>query len=158
MVFTLLKFLILDKIGTKHVDPSTGLIYFKYDFGYEFGIILPGEGGKNVEIPVPQKTILQPPKRTRDIEMPVHHETTKKSNQTFQNNAPTPQFQPKKFIPHGRNVKWEPTSESEMSEYEDSCKKSKGARWEQSPYSPVSTSPSLPSTSPAFNNIGTHEC
>ena len=31
-------------IGTKHIDPDSGLIYFKYDFGYEFGIILPGEG------------------------------------------------------------------------------------------------------------------
>lgn len=33
-------------LGTKHIDPDTGLIYFKYDFGYEFGIILPGEGKK----------------------------------------------------------------------------------------------------------------
>jgi len=33
--------------GTKHIDPDTGLIYFKYDFGYEFGILLPGEGVKN---------------------------------------------------------------------------------------------------------------
>lgn len=80
--------------------------------------------------------------------MPVYHETTQKSTQNIK--TPTPQFQPKKFIPQGKNVKWEPTSESEMSEYEDAYKK----RWVQSPYSPVSTSPSLPSTSPAFNNIG----
>lgn len=32
--------------GTKCVDPNTGLIYFKYDFGYEFGILFPGEGHK----------------------------------------------------------------------------------------------------------------
>lgn len=36
----------LYKSGTKHIDPDTGLIYFKYDFGYEFGIIFPGEGKK----------------------------------------------------------------------------------------------------------------
>lgn len=34
--------------GTKCVDPNTGLIYFKYDFGYEFGILFPGEGHKFV--------------------------------------------------------------------------------------------------------------
>lgn len=33
-------------LGTKHIDPDTGLIYFKYDFGYEFGVILPGEAKK----------------------------------------------------------------------------------------------------------------
>lgn len=32
--------------GTKYIDPNSGLIYFKYDFGYEFGIIFPGEGRK----------------------------------------------------------------------------------------------------------------
>lgn len=136
--------------GTKHVDPDTGLIYFKYDFGYEFGIILPGEG-KSVEIPVPKKTIIEPPKRTFDIEMPVYHE---KSTQDTQN-APTPQFKPKKFVPSGKQPKWEPTSESEMSEYEGEAKKSgthlQGSRWEPSSCSPVSLSPSLPSTSPAFN-------
>lgn len=34
--------------GTKYIDPDSGLIYFKYDFGYEFGIIFPGEGRKFV--------------------------------------------------------------------------------------------------------------
>lgn len=134
------------------MDPSTGLIYFKYDFGYEFGIILPGEG-KGGEIPVPPKTIIQPPKRTRDIEMPVYHETT---NSASSNNAtPTPQFQPKKFVPQSKNVKWEPTSESEMSEYEEAFRKKKQGqqRLQTQTYSPVSTSPSLPSTSPAFNNV-----
>lgn len=119
------------------------MIYFKYDFGYEFGIILPGES-KQGGIPVPQKTIIEPPKRSSDIEMPVYHETTKKSR-TF--NQP----QQKKFIPVNKNVKWEPTSESEMSEYEGD-KRHTGSRWEPSSCSPVSLSPSLPSTSPAFNN------
>ena len=54
----------LSPLGTKHIDPDTGLIYFKYDFGYEFGVILPGEAKKvekkkkvngdvNGEIPIP---------------------------------------------------------------------------------------------------------
>lgn len=38
--------LIILKTGTKHIDPDTGLIYFKYDFGYEFGLVLPGEPQK----------------------------------------------------------------------------------------------------------------
>lgn len=83
--------------------------------------------------------------------MPVYHETTK-TNDTF-NNAPTPQFKPKKFT--SKAAKWEPTSESEMSEYETEAKKRnyiQGSRWEPSSCSPVSLSPSLPSTSPAFNN------
>ncbi|XP_066257895.1 uncharacterized protein [Euwallacea similis] len=130
--------------GTKHVDPDTGLIYFKYDFGYEFGIILPGES-KSGEIPVPKKTIIEPPKRTVDIDMPVYHETTQSGG------APTPQFRPKKFT-----NKWDPTSESEMSEYEGDSKRksglSQGSRWEPSSCSPYSMSPSLPSNSPAFNH------
>ncbi|CAH1976516.1 unnamed protein product [Acanthoscelides obtectus] len=112
--------------GTKHVDPDTGLIYFKYDFGYEFGIILPGEGKqKGGEINFPKKTVIEPPKRTRDIEMPVYHEKSPSQ-------APTPQFKPKKF------TKWEPTSESEMSEYEMD-RKHQGRKGAESP-------PSCPST------------
>lgn len=140
------------KSGTKHIDPDTGLIYFKYDFGYEFGVILPGEG-KSGEIPKPQKTVIQPPKRASDIEMPVYHETTqgKKSKQ---------QFRPKK-VPQTKNVKWEPTSESEMSEIEGDYRKRQAllqpdyssARWDQASASPASLSPSLPSMSPAFNNV-----
>ncbi|XP_039488858.1 uncharacterized protein LOC120450111 isoform X5 [Drosophila santomea] len=38
----------VSQYGTKCVDPNTGLIYFKYDFGYEFGILFPGEGHKFV--------------------------------------------------------------------------------------------------------------
>lgn len=28
--------------GSQQIDPDTGLIYFKYDFGYEFGVVVPG--------------------------------------------------------------------------------------------------------------------
>ncbi|KAJ8980936.1 hypothetical protein NQ317_000946 [Molorchus minor] len=138
--------------GTKHVDPDTGLIYFKYDFGYEFGIVLPGES-KQGEIPVPKKTVIEPPKRTVDIEMPVYHEKTQDTN-----HVQTPRFKPQKFTPSGgKPAKWEPTSESEMSEYEGEAKRRNnlmpGSRWEPSSCSPVSLSPSLPSTSPAFNNF-----
>lgn len=92
---------------------------------------------------MPKKTIIQPPQRSESIEMPVYHETSKPE-------AVTPQFQPKKFKAPNKNVKWEPTSESEMSECEtDRVKKQ---TWEQSSCSPISISPSLPSTSPAFNN------
>lgn len=135
-------------LGTKHIDPDTGLIYFKYDFGYEFGVILPGEG-KSIEIPQPKKTIIQPPKRSSDIELPVYHETTNKSKQTAH---------PKK-VPQSKNVKWEPTSESEMSEIEGDFKKRQtlhpeySMRWDQASASPVSLSPSLPSCSPAFNSF-----
>ncbi|XP_048521706.1 myosin light chain kinase, smooth muscle-like, partial [Dendroctonus ponderosae] len=136
--------------GTKHVDPDTGLIYFKYDFGYEFGIVLPGES-KSGGIPVPKKTVIEPPKRTVDIDMPVYHETSNLNNVNSSNSAPTPQFKPKKFT-----NKWDPTSESEMSEYEGDSKRksglSQGSRWEPSSCSPYSLSPSLPSTSPAFNH------
>lgn len=137
--------------GTKHVDPETGLIYFKYDFGYEFGIIFPGESGKVGEIPIPKKTIIEPPKRYSDIDMPVYHETTKLA----QNSVPT--FCPSKFSAPNKNGKWDPTSESEMSEYEDGGRrKLGGTRWEQSSATPASISPSLPSTSPAFLYAGTH--
>lgn len=82
--------------------------------------------------------------------MPVYHETTAPS----QNNVPA--FKPSKFTPSTKNVKWEPTSESEMSEYEGEPTRRhnqlQGSRWEPSSCSPVSLSPSLPSTSPAFNN------
>lgn len=84
--------------------------------------------------------------------MPVYHESSTKPTT---NNNHQPQFRPKKFTPATKNVKWEPTSESEMSEYEGESKRKlpgTGTRWEQSSCSPVSISPSLPSTSPAFNN------
>ena len=45
------------KTGTKHIDPDTGLIYFKYDFGYEFGLVLPGEAQKVTNLPIKQSNI-----------------------------------------------------------------------------------------------------
>jgi hypothetical protein len=67
--------------GTRHVDPDTGIIYFKYDFGYEFGIIFPGEGKKIVGgirngSQQAEKTARVLPPRNSDIEVPVIHEKT----------------------------------------------------------------------------------
>ncbi|XP_068215232.1 uncharacterized protein [Palaemon carinicauda] len=60
----------VSEFGTKHIDPDTGLIYFKYDFGYEFGVILPGEA-KKVE---KKKTVNGDV--NGDIPIPVIHEKT----------------------------------------------------------------------------------
>ncbi|KAG5897353.1 hypothetical protein JTB14_030238 [Gonioctena quinquepunctata] len=125
--------------GTKHVDPDTGLIYFKYDFGYEFGIILPGESKQGGEIPVPKKTVIEPPKRTADIEMPVYHE------KSTSNTNLTPQFKPKKFTPSSKTAKWEPTSESEMSEYEGEARRTNHIS-QGSGRKGAETPPSCPST------------
>lgn len=55
-------------IGTKHIDPDTGLIYFKYDFGYEFGVVLPGEA-KRVD-----KKAQVNGDHSSDIPIPIIHE------------------------------------------------------------------------------------
>lgn len=63
--------------GTKHVDPDTGIIYFKYDFGYEFGVIF--QDGKKIVGGVRNSqndTKRTLPQRTSDIEVPVIHEKT----------------------------------------------------------------------------------
>lgn len=77
--------------GTKHIDPNTGLIYFKYDFGYEFGILFPGEGRKFVEksgvADHPTRTL-----RTRDIEVPVIHECTRRADERSFNEDPTKRY------------------------------------------------------------------
>lgn len=145
--------------GTKHIDPDTGLIYFKYDFGYEFGIVLPGEGGKKS---VAYGSKSQGPKvdtgRRESIDFPIIHETTQgKENKNL--------TRPKKLT-HHKTVKWDGMSESEMSEMEDFVNKKRfsvpqtkgphifipGNRWESTP-SPVSLSPSLPSLSPKYQRI-----
>jgi len=69
----------VSEYGTKHIDPDTGLIYFKYDFGYEFGIIFPGEGRKIVggyRNQPPRNEISSQPtvRQAGDIEVPVLHE------------------------------------------------------------------------------------
>lgn len=77
------------KKGTKHIDPDTGLIYFKYDFGYEFGIIFPGEGKRIVggyrdckSGGVTRNEISGAPsiRQAGDIEVPVLHEKSEKES------------------------------------------------------------------------------
>jgi hypothetical protein len=164
-------------IGTKHIDPDTGLIYFKYDFGYEFGIVLPGEGDKKPKHAQIEK------KRGDDIEVPIIHETSGSDKrkvigpQSCTDPGRIPQFRPKKFS-HFKTVKWEPMSESEMSEAEgDTTQQYKkryslpqhpaavlqkaphiliphSSRWDQASPSPLSLSPSLPSLSPHYSGQG----
>jgi hypothetical protein len=164
-------------LGTKHIDPDTGLIYFKYDFGYEFGIVLPGEGDKKPKHAQIEK------KRDDDIEVPIIHETSgsekKKVIRPSTDSGKIPQFRPKKFS-HFKAVKWEPVSESEMSETEgDSTQQHKkryslpqpattmfqkaphifiphSSRWDQASPSSLSLSPSLPSLSPRYTGQGPH--
>ncbi|XP_046833263.1 uncharacterized protein LOC124430549 isoform X3 [Vespa crabro] len=165
--------------GMKQIDPDTGLIYFKYDFGYEFGIVLPGEGKKTITST--NKTI-QGQRRASDIEVPIVHEfTTKKENgyakkgtTTSSSSTRSTKSATTKFGP-SKTVKWEPTSESEFSEAEDTknarrrypgvggdtmppppslvipCSPSP-SRWDYTTPSPLSLSPSLPSLSPRYSS------
>ncbi|GLH07316.1 Protein turtle, partial [Gryllus bimaculatus] len=168
----------VSEYGTKHIDPDTGLIYFKYDFGYEFGIVLPNEGKKQEGSTSKYPQIDR--KQAGDIEVPVIHEKNTKGDENITSKATetkitpastkVPQFKPKKFT-HFKAVKWEPASESEMSEAEgDSAKMKKSyispqsnlaiqkephihippTQWGPAPTSPLSLSlsPSLPSLSP----------
>lgn len=72
---------IIMQTGSKHVDPDTGIIYFKYDFGYEFGIIFPGEGKKIIggirnvnDFKQQNQAVPLRNPRAGDIEVPVIHE------------------------------------------------------------------------------------
>ncbi|XP_071560873.1 uncharacterized protein [Temnothorax nylanderi] len=157
--------------GTKQIDPDTGLIYFKYDFGYEFGIVLPGEGKRTIES---SKKSIQGQRRSSDIEVPIIHEFTEKKANGFMKKATFLNRQNKignKFG-NSKTVKWEPTSESEFSEAEDTKNRNKKqsnkgdtessmtppslvipssvspSRWDRTTPSPLSLSPSLPSLSP----------
>lgn len=160
----------LARTGTKQIDPDTGLIYFKYDFGYEFGIILPGEGKKTVES---SKKSIQGKRRSSDIEVPIIHEFTEKKTNGFMKKGTFLNRQNKignKFG-NSKTVKWEPTSESEFSEAEEKEKNLNKkqlnkedsslalpslvipssvspSRWDRTTPSPLSLSPSLPSLSP----------
>ncbi|XP_038114694.1 uncharacterized protein LOC6039278 isoform X6 [Culex quinquefasciatus] len=85
----------VSQYGTRHVDPDTGIIYFKYDFGYEFGIIFPGEGHRIVagsghskrqpattsSSSVKHPRYLSPtpfgPSGAQSVEVPVIHERTR---------------------------------------------------------------------------------
>ncbi|KAF3424285.1 hypothetical protein E2986_10888 [Frieseomelitta varia] len=163
--------------GTKHIDPDTGLIYFKYDFGYEFGIVLPGEGKRTVSS---TNRTIQGQRRASDIEVPIVHEfTTRKENGYAKRSSSTasstrPGKSPEKFAT-SKTVKWEPTSESEFSESEDvrnarkrqqdggnamgappslviPCSSPSPSRWDHTTPSPLSLSPSLPSLSPRYSS------
>ncbi|KAK6627495.1 hypothetical protein RUM44_009973 [Polyplax serrata] len=128
----------LSERGTKHIDPDTGLIYFKYDFGYEFGIVLPGEGGKKAisggNKPPDRKIV-----RRESIDFPIIHEKTGQGESYS--------VQPKKCN-YMKSVKWDPMSEGEMSDTEDFHKRRntfpmRGPQvphWEAAP-SPLSISP-----------------
>lgn len=108
--------------GTKHIDPDTGLIYFKYDFGYEFGLVLPGQPQRVDKI---ETTI----GKEGTIELPVLHEQSvtptppaaSTVSETVSQQAPAvkkeiPNFKPKKFTQY-KAAKWEPT-DSELSDTE----------------------------------------
>lgn len=166
------------KTGTKHIDPDTGLIYFKYDFGYEFGIVLPGEGktmGKTTTDS--SKKTIQGQRRSSDIEMPIAHEFTERKANGFlkKDSLSNRQSKPENKFRISKTVKWEPTSESEYSEIEEtrnSIKKQSNngsidnfilppsglviscspSRWDRITPSPISLSPSLPSLSPKYSS------
>ncbi|XP_054013283.1 titin isoform X3 [Hylaeus anthracinus] len=164
----------LSEHGTKQIDPDTGLIYFKYDFGYEFGIVLPGEGKKTV---TSTNRTIQGQRRASDIEVPIVHEFTTRKENGFAKRANTAssgrQGKPASKFGTSKTVKWEPTSESEFSEAEDirnarkrhpdggntmappslviPCSPSP-SRWDHTTPSPLSLSPSLPSLSPRYSS------
>ncbi|XP_020714421.1 titin homolog isoform X4 [Ceratitis capitata] len=64
----------VSQYGTKCVDPNTGLIYFKYDFGYEFGILFPGEGHKFISNQWNSSSSALPP-RTASVTPIQQHES-----------------------------------------------------------------------------------
>lgn len=162
--------------GTKQIDPDTGLIYFKYDFGYEFGIVLPGEGKKTV---TSTNRTIQGQRRGSDIEVPIVHEFTARKENGFAKRTGTTTSsnrsgKPASKFGTSKTVKWEPTSESEFSEAEDirnarkrhttdggttmtppslviPCSPSP-SRWDHATPSPLSLSPSLPSLSPRYSS------
>jgi len=108
----------LSEFGTKHIDPDTGLIYFKYDFGYEFGLVLPGEAQKVDKI----ETCIG---KEGTIELPVLHEHTQEratenasaQDTVLNNQSDMPSFKPKKFAQF-QATKWVPTTDSELSDHE----------------------------------------
>ncbi|XP_066595731.1 uncharacterized protein [Prorops nasuta] len=160
--------------GTKHIDPDTGLIYFKYDFGYEFGIIFPGEGTKTTSSG--SKTI-QGQRRNSDIEVPVTHEFTRAENGYSKKSGSSSLGRPNKTGNRSKTVKWEPTSESEFSEAEDARNARKRystgstfsnfhppsivipyspspSKWDHTTPSPLYLSPTLQSLSPHYSSAG----
>lgn len=116
--------------GTKHIDPDTGLIYFKYDFGYEFGLVLPGQPQKvdkietsigkegTIELPVlhEQSVTPTPPTNPVLVEPAAATQTTGLQSQQQPVKKEIPNFKPKKFTQY-KAAKWEPT-DSELSDQE----------------------------------------
>jgi titin len=109
--------------GSKCIDPDTGLIYFKYDFGYEVGLVLPGEG-KNMNVGPAQPSVrpqLQLPDDQSEVEFPIIHERTEE-------------------VKHAKKIRWE--SESELSDFEHQrAGKRMDQRAEPSPSSVSTASP-----------------
>lgn len=128
------------------------MIYFKYDFGYEFGIVLPGEGGKKAisggNKPPDRKIV-----RRESIDFPIIHEKTGQGESYS--------VQPKKCN-YMKSVKWDPMSEGEMSDTEDFHKRRntfpmRGPQvphWEAAP-SPLSISPMSCQRSTPIDTAGT---
>ncbi|XP_017842325.1 uncharacterized protein LOC108599780 isoform X2 [Drosophila busckii] len=87
----------VSQYGTKCVDPNTGLIYFKYDFGYEFGILFPGEGHKFVSSQWNSKgnsnTTPYPLKLPagNELVIPVQHERTPRLGGGYSSDSEVPQ-------------------------------------------------------------------
>lgn len=124
--------------GTKCIDPDTGLIYFKYDFGYEFGVVLPGEGGKpGSSSKAKAVTTTRHERDEGAIEVPVIHETT----------SP---FSQKKKKQH-KSVKWDPTSESEMSDADEARRIRQQYPGVQGPKISIPNTPSPLSASPILS-------
>lgn len=95
-----------NRTGSKCIDPNTGLVYFKYDFGYEFGILFPGEGHKFMT----KKWQNQPTQtmsfdRTapyslpgnRDLIIPVRHEHSTVVNTPPSSHKTEPSAVPKRY-------------------------------------------------------------
>lgn len=110
------------EFGTKHIDPDTGLIYFKYDFGYEFGVLLPGAPQKVDKV---ESSIGQ----AGSVELPVLHERTGMTPSPQPGSGDVgagsskkkevPSFQPKKFTTLFKPAKWEPVTDSEVSDRDE---------------------------------------
>lgn len=136
------------------------MIYFKYDFGYEFGLVLPGDPQKvdkiessigkdgSIELPVLHEQSVTPTPCSAPTQAAPSPATT--STQPVKKEIPT--FKPKKFTQY-KAAKWEPT-DSELSDQEGSKGPSHyyGERKQTySKFQPAEHSPSpqsLPSASP----------
>jgi titin len=103
------------------------LIYFKYDFGYEVGLVLPGEG-KNMKGSSSEAPAKRPP-----LQFPIIHEPSEITKQT-------------------KKIRWE--SESELSEFEAlKAQQRSEQRLDPSPSSVSTTSPAHWTIQPGESGI-----